>query len=122
MGKIGLSRPGAIQMVVSAILMVAAAIGPIFWAATRPSHEWLMVLTGLPALTMEIASVLVLMFYFVGFLRYCASKGYSKWLGFWLFLGSIPGFIVLLMLPDLKANMKDRSRLPSRTPEISSSV
>ena len=109
-------------MVASAILMVLAAIGPIVLAAMRPSHEWLMVLSGLPALALTIAGGFVVLLYFVGFLSYCASKGYSKWLGFWLFFGSVPGFIVLLMLPDLTANVKDRLQMPSRTPEISSAV
>lgn len=116
MSKTGLFRPGAIQMVASTILIVVAAIGPIVLAAMRPSHEWLMVLSGLPAIALTITGGFVVLLYFVGFLSYCASKGYSKWLGFWLFFGTIPGFIVLLMLPDLKANINDRLQTPSRTP------
>jgi hypothetical protein len=103
MSKTGLSRPGAIQMLAAATLMVVAAVGPVYLAASRPTHEWLMVLNGFPALAMSVAGIALLVLYFVGFLRYGSSKGYSKWLGFWLFFSNFPGFIALLLLPDLKA-------------------
>lgn len=99
-----LSRPGAIQMLASIVLVTFASIGPIVLAIRQPGHEWLMSLSGLPALAMTIATVLVLALYCIGFLRYCASKGYSKWLGVCLLLGHFPGFIALLLLPDLQAS------------------
>jgi hypothetical protein len=108
MNKTGLSRPGAIQMIASATLMLAAAVGPVYLAASRPTHEWLMVLSGFPALAMSLAGVVLLILYFIGFLKFCSSKGYSKWLGFWLFFGNFPGFIALLLLPDLKAGMREQ--------------
>jgi hypothetical protein len=104
----GLSRPGAMLMVASAILMLVSAIGPVFLAVMRPTHEWLMVLSGFPAFAIISASALTAVLYFVGFLRYCVSKGYSSWLGFWLFLGNVPGFIVLLLLPDRKGNVSEQ--------------
>ena len=106
MNKTGLSRPGGMQMVLSAILMIVVAIGPMYIAASRPDHEWSVVLNGLPALAVTVASVVLLLLYFIGFLRYCASKGYSKWLGLWLFLGHVFGLIVLLLLPDQKTAMQ----------------
>jgi hypothetical protein len=101
MNKTGLSRPGAIQMVASLVLMLLASIGPAFVAATRPTHEWILALTGLPALAMTVAGIAVFILYVVGFLRYSSSKGYNMWVGLFLLLGSIPGFIALLLLPDL---------------------
>lgn len=88
-------------MFVSLALMAVAAIAPTVMASIENNHEWSMVYTGMPALLAVLGGVLVFVLYFVGFLRYCASKGYSKWLGFWLLLGSFPGFITLLMLPDI---------------------
>ena len=105
MNKTGFSRPGAIQMAVSAALLVLTSLAPLFYAATQPSHEWLMVSYGLPALAILLAGILIAFSYFVGFLRYCDSKGYSMWLGFWLFISHAPGFIVLLLLPDLKSDL-----------------
>ena len=102
MNKKGISRPGALQMVASVAIMIIAAIWPLYLAATRPGNEWFMVLNGLPALAVVIASIAVLLLYLIGFLRYCASKGYSKWIGFWLLFANVFGFIVLLLLPDLK--------------------
>lgn len=119
MTKTGLSRPGAMQMVASATLMVVAAIGPAVLAVGRPNHEWLMVLNGPPALAMVIASLIVIVLYCLGFFRYCSSKGYSTWLGFWLFIGNLPGFIVLLLLPDLKASCKEQLDNTSGLPQIS---
>jgi hypothetical protein len=99
--KTGFSRPGALQMLASAALMLVGAIGPFFVASSRPSHEWFMVVTGAPAFAMSLIGVAVLVLYLIGFFRYCASKGYSKWLGLFLFFANLPGFIVLLLLPDL---------------------
>jgi len=119
MNKSGLSRPGAMLMVMSAALMVISGICPVFLALTRPTHEWLMVLTGMPAFGIIMASGLVAILYFVGFLKYCASKGYTAWLGFWLFLGNVPGFIVLLLLPDLNASNKEHLQTDSKPCELS---
>ena len=119
--RTGLSRPGALQMLASAALMIVAAIGPILVASSRPTNEWLIVLTGFPALGMSVAGIGVLLLYFIGFLRYCASKGYSKWLGFWLFIGNIPGFVVLLLLPDLSSRITERAKSQVRSLEASTS-
>ncbi len=121
MNGTGLGRPGAMQMVAAGVLMAAETIAPIVVAATRPNHEWFMDLTGLPAMVPIIVSTLLVALYFVGFLRYCSSKGYSKWLGFWLFLGNIPGFITLLLLPDLQRNIRMVNHKERRTYEVSSS-
>jgi ABC-type Na+ efflux pump permease subunit len=106
MNKKGLSRPGALQMIASVIIMIITAIGPLYLAATRPNNEWFMVLNGLPALAVVIASIAVLFLYLIGFLRYCGSKGYSKWIGFWLLFAHAFGFIVLMLLPDLKTRQQ----------------
>jgi len=106
MNKSGLSRPGARQMVAAVILLVVGAIGPLFLAFMQPNQEWSMVLSGFPAFVVAISGVVVVFLFFVGFIRYCASKGYSKWIGFWLCFGHVPGFVVLLLLPDLKLDVK----------------
>jgi len=99
-------------MVLAAVLMLAAAIGPLFIAATRPSHEWLFSLMGFPVLALAFAGVAVLLLYVIGFLTYCANKGYSKWLGVFLLLGHAFGLIVLLLLPDLKQMMRQQNQTP----------
>ncbi len=102
MDKIGFTRPGALQMLIAVALTTIVAIGPLFVAEMRPNHEWFVSLYGLPALAATLASLGILLLYIVGFVRYCASKGYSKWLGIFLLLGHLFGFIVLLLLPDIK--------------------
>ncbi len=102
MVKTGLARQGALQMLIAVVAMTGCSIIPPVIAAFKPSHEWLMVMTGTPAFLMVIAGLMMFVIYSVGFLRYCVDKGYSKWLGFVLLLGAVPGFLVLLMLPDLK--------------------
>jgi hypothetical protein len=113
MSKQGISRPGALQMVASAALMLVASGGPIFVAATRPTHEWLLSISGLPALTLILVVLGTSALYFIGFLRYCASKGYSMWLGFWLWLGGAVGLIALMLLPDI-------TTIRTNSPELSS--
>lgn len=108
MSKTGLARPGAMQMVGAAILVLVVAIGPLFLAAVQPEQVWSIMLTGFPAFAVSVSGLLVLVLYLVGFLRYCASKGYSKWLGFWLLLGHFAGFIALLLLPDLKTGATEQ--------------
>jgi hypothetical protein len=119
MNKTGLSRPGAMQMVAAIILGVVAAIGPLFLAFMRPDQVWFMALSGLPAFAIAISGVGVLILFFVGFIRYCASKGYSKWIGFWLCFGHLPGFIVLLLLPDCKPGVSAQPQTGS-SPSIKS--
>lgn len=99
-------------MLIAVVSITFAGIVPLVYALTLPSHEWLMSLSGLPALAMTIASLAVVILYVIGFIRYSASKGYSKWLGFWLLLSHLPGFIVLLLLPDLKTDLKESSTNP----------
>lgn len=108
MGKKGLSRPGALQMVASAILTLVASVGPTVIALTRSSHEWSLFLAGFPALALSLSGVVVFLLYVVGFLRYCSNKGYSKWLGLFLFLGNVPGLISLLLLPDISMNCSEK--------------
>jgi hypothetical protein len=108
MNKNGLYRPGAFLMAVSLVLFSSAAAGPVVLVIMTPSHEWLFNLNGLPALAMIMTSIVVVLLYLVGFIRYSSSKGYSNWLGFWLFLGNIPGFITLLLLPDLQQLRQER--------------
>lgn len=98
--KTFLSRPGSIQMTIALVLATLAGLVPIYLACMMPSHEWFMVLTGLPAASMAAASLAILGLFFVGYIRYCISKGYSGWIGFWLFWSNLPGFIVLLLLPE----------------------
>lgn len=118
MKKTGLSRPGASQMVTSAALVLLAGIGPIFLAATRPSQEWLMVLTGFPALALSLVGVGVILLYIVGFLRYCKSKGYSMWLGLCLLVCNVFGFIALLLLPDLNTAQKMQCPTSAKALEV----
>lgn len=100
MHKTGLSRPGTIQMIAAAIITAVGIVVPAYMCAIRPNHEWLMVLSGFPALAAASTGIIIALLYFIGFLRYCTSKGYSKWIGFWLFLSHLPGLIILLLLPD----------------------
>lgn len=90
-------------MLISALLILAEAFVPVVVTAISPSHEWSVVLTGTPAFAWVAAAMLVTVCYFVGFLRYCASKGYSMWLAVLLFVSNVPGFIILLLLPDRTA-------------------
>lgn len=112
MNRKGICRPGAWLMVAAVVLTVMSSLGPLFIAATRPSHEWSLILSGLPALLLSLSGVVILILYVVGFLQYCHSKGYSRWLGVLLLLGNVLGFLVLLMLPDLNARVLDRQSAP----------
>ena len=100
--KTGLARQGALEMLIAAVAITGCSIIPPVIAAFKPSHEWLVILTGIPAFLMIFAGLMMFIIYSIGFLRYCVDKGYSKWLGMVLLLGAVPGFLVLLMLPDLK--------------------
>jgi hypothetical protein len=117
MNKTGFSRPGALQMIVSAALMLLGSIGPLFVAFTVPDHEWSFYLTGLPVLGLSILGIATVILYIVGFLRYCGSKGYSKWLGVWLLFGHLFGLIVLLLLPDLEAYARAQTQPIAKIPE-----
>ena len=99
-------------MILAALLMIVAAIGPAIIAFTKPNHEWLLELSGLPAVALAAACLAVAILYFVGFLLYCKSKGYSMWVGFWLLLSNIPGFIALMLLPDLHATISPHADIP----------
>lgn len=100
MHKSELQRPGAVQMLIAAVLMGIVGIGPIVATLIRPEHEWSLFLSGAPALVALACSIGFVLLYFLGFIRYTVSKGYSSWLGLFLFMGHIFGLIVLLMLPD----------------------
>lgn len=100
--KTGIARPGALQMLVATVAIAGCSSLPPILAAFKPSQEWLMVLTGIPAFLMVFAALMMFTVYCVGFLRYCVDKGYSRWLGLVLLLGAIPGFLGLLLLPDLR--------------------
>jgi hypothetical protein len=65
-------------------------------ASKSPNHE----ITGAAAIPWIIMTAIWYMTWIFGFLRYAQSKGYSKWLGFWLSLGQVPGMIALFLLPD----------------------
>jgi len=103
----GFARPGALQMLVASVAITACSTVPPIIAAFKPSHEWLLVLTGIPAFLMVFAGFMMFIIYGLGFLRYCADKGYSKLLGLVLVFGAIPGFLVLLLLPDLKHSAEE---------------
>ncbi|SRR5579883_1061037 len=104
--KSGMWRPGALQMFAAMILAIVCSAGPIVLAITNPTHEWSLVAVGPEALLFSSLGLIITALYAVGCIRYCASKGYSKWLGFWLFLSHVTGFVILLLLPDLYARSK----------------
>jgi hypothetical protein len=93
-------------MFLAAGFITGGAMVPTVVAAFHPNHEYTLLLNGAPAFAVSVALILLAVLYIVGFVRYCASKGYSKWLGFWLLLGNVPGFIVMLLLPDLTDKQK----------------
>ena len=88
-------------MITGATLLTVLGAFPLIIATTNASHEYSMLLVGVPALAMTVAALAFCVIYALGFLNYCSSKGYSKWLGMWLLLCNIPGTVVLLLLPDL---------------------
>jgi hypothetical protein len=96
----GFARPGAMQMLWAGILLALESLGPIFAAAANPNHEWVMELTGIWAASLWLVTAIAVVLYCIGFVRYCMSKGYSGWIGFFLLIGNLPGFIVMLLLPD----------------------
>ena len=98
--KTGFGRPGALQMLIAVALGAMEGVIPFVMAASMPSHEWALVLNGFPAFLMMAAGMATAILYFVGFLRYCTSKGYSPWLGLLLLICNVPGFIMLLLLPQ----------------------
>lgn len=108
--KSGMSRPGALQMLAAVILTIICSVGPIVLAMTKPTHEWSLVAVGPEALLLSSVGLIIAALYAVGCIRYCTSKGYSKWLGFWLFLSHVAGFITLLLLPDLYERSKHNAQ------------
>lgn len=118
MSKRGLSRPGATQIVAALVLTGLTSVGALAIAATRPNQEFLMILTGFPALAMALSGLLVAVLYIVGFLRYCSNKGYSKWLGLSLLLSTLPGFLALLLLPDLKEIEREARKKFGKIPDV----
>lgn len=102
MKKTGLKRDGAAFMLMGATLLTLLSTLPMIIASTNASHEWSMLLVGAPAFAMMFAATTFCLIYAVGFLSYCSSKGYSKWIGLWLMLCNVPGLMVLLLLPDLR--------------------
>lgn len=102
--KNGIRRSGAILMVTSVALSLISFGIPLVFASMQPDHEWSMWLTGFPAFCMSISGAIVGLLYVIGFIQYSFSKGYGPWVTFWLILGNLPGFIILLSLPDLKGD------------------
>jgi hypothetical protein len=94
-----IARPGAVQMLVSGSILILTGLWPIFMAISH--RQSFVLLTGTPAVAATLAAAILGCAYFVGFLRYCSSKGYSQWIGLCLFLGHFAGFLALLLLPDL---------------------
>jgi hypothetical protein len=113
-------RPGALQMLAAVILTIVCSVGPIVLAITKPTHEWSLVAVGPEAVLLSSLGLIITALYAVGCIRYCASKGYSKWLGFWLFLSHVTGFVTLLLLPDLYERSKHNAQ--SNVYSTSSSV
>src|SRR5437763_1806682 len=101
MNRTGFARPGSLQILVAVVISLLFGIGPLFMALTSPTHAWAYVATGPQAILLSSVGLIVTVLYAVGCIRYCKSKGYSGWLGFWLFLAHIPGFIAILLLPDV---------------------
>ena len=110
MRKQSLRHPGAIQMLIAAAAIVAASVIPAIQAWRQPNNEWCMALNGVPAALAIAAAAAVIGLYFVGFLRYCHSKGYSFLLGFLLLICNLPGFIIMLLLPDLRNSQTPESK------------
>lgn len=104
MHRIGFARPGALQMLISVLGSAACAVYPAYLAATSPEHEFGVLLSGLPALLLMLMYLLWFVLYLVGFIRYAASKGYGAFVILLLLLANILGFILLLVLPDRRAN------------------
>jgi hypothetical protein len=92
----GLSRPGSALIVLSGVLysMIIAYVAVI----TKGSME--ITVSGMETVPWLAAIAIPFAICFLGFVKYAASKGYSRWLGFWLCCAQLPGFIVLLLLPD----------------------
>lgn len=118
MNKKGFSRPGALQMLAAVALMICGGLAPVMIAASRPSHEWIIALSGAPALALSLAGVAIFILYVAGFLRYCASKGYSGWLGLLLLCGNVFGFIVLLLLPDVNDRNATSGKVDEQLPDM----
>lgn len=95
-----MGRPGAVLMAISLVVAIGAAIAPLYLALMMPSHEWFMILTGPRAFALSAAGVLVVAMYLIGFMSYCRSKGYGIGIGLCLFMCNLPGFVVLMLLPD----------------------
>lgn len=54
--------------------------------------------------------------WFAGFIKYSADKGYNGWVALCLALSSVPGFIALLIMPDIKLS----EMISEATPDIAS--
>ncbi|MBC7999211.1 MAG: hypothetical protein IAF58_14775 [Leptolyngbya sp.] len=51
--------------------------------------------------------------WFYGFIQYTKSKGYNGWVALCLCLGNVPGFIALLLLPDMKSTEATIDTVPA---------
>jgi len=117
MNNTGIARPGAKLMIFAAALMILGTTVPWLLASSSPSHLWFLELTGLPALGLVMGHAVLILMYFLGYLAYVGSKGYSKWLGFCLFFASVPGFVVMLLLPDRAETRVSGHDLPEAYPQ-----
>jgi hypothetical protein len=111
MHKIGFQRPGALLMLIAAVLTILFGIGPLWMALSSPTHTWGFAATGPQAFLLGAVGLIVFFLYLTGVIQYTHSKGYSGWVGFWLTLAEIPGFFAMLLLPDLyEAMLRERPR------------
>jgi hypothetical protein len=69
-------------------------------ALNRPNHEWSLVATGPEALVLSSMGLIVTVPYAIGCIRYAGSKGYGTGIGLLLFIANLPGFLIMLLLPD----------------------
>ncbi len=100
--RIGLSRPGAVQMVGSVTVLVMTFIGLLMYPSASSGRHG-RPLSEKDAESWLFMAVLLISFimYLLGFFRYAIDKGYSRWFAFWLLLGQLYGFVTLFFLPDL---------------------
>ncbi|HEY9734375.1 MAG TPA: hypothetical protein V6C89_20860 [Drouetiella sp.] len=102
MSSTGSHRKGITLIILSLVLTLLGLILPVVLTTLIPTHEVVVVLSGWRALLAEIFFPLMFIMYATGAAQYSNDKGYGKWMGILLALANLPGFLVLLFLPDLK--------------------
>jgi hypothetical protein len=113
--RAGFARPGALLLTLAIGLAVLGGAGPLFYAAAHPNHEFFYIATGPQALLLGSWGFICSIMYAVGVFLYSGSKGYNWLVSLILLVANVPGFLLMLVLPDRTLPSRSGSATPMDT-------